>query len=500
MQHTRQPCNHFFTTIFSPNFLYCIHFLHFIGLKIQMKKPKVFQLLQKMSGHEHKALNRFVASSANCPREDVRKLYQTWYKSKHNFRGETLWPAVYPQRAFHLRQWRLLVSRLQKVVDHYLVASSAEEQPGIRDYLLMLAYRKRQSPYFFRRIYKKSLKREAQAPYDIPALLHKWQLEDAYYDYLASPDRQQRTNLQETSDSLDHFFIANKLKQACLAHSRYLARQEDYEIKLLPLALQAIAQQPALLQIPAIAVYHACYQAVVQEGGIHEFEHLRRTMEQYQAGFSRASARDIYLLATNYCIRRFNEGEERFGAEALNLYQTALSENLLVEDGYLAESTFSNIVMLGIYAEAFDWVSGFIQEYTDKLPPKYRKALEAYSLGRLAYAQGAYTKALRQLAQVTAQAPFLYLGTKTIQIKACYEAKDLQTAEHLLYSLQAYLHRNKRLSYRRTHYLTVVQFMRRLLQLPAFDASAKQQLITDIKDAKFLLDKAWFLDQLQEAG
>jgi hypothetical protein len=39
-----------------------------------------------------------------------------------------------------------------------------------------------------------------------------------------------------------------------------------------------------------------------------------------------------------------------------------------------------------------------------------------------------------------------------------------------------------------------------LLQLPAFDASAKQQLITDIKDAKFLLDKAWFLDQLQEAG
>jgi hypothetical protein len=464
-----------------------------------VKRPKIFQLLQKISGYEHKVLHRYIQSEANCPRRDVKALYQFWHQNKQkHYSPEIYWKHVHPNQEFHVQKWRLLINHLQQTVDQYLAIRSLKEQPDLNDYLLLLAYRKRQMPYFFRRVYKKNLSRKGKTPYDIPALLHRWQLEDIYYDYLASPNRKEETNLQEASDAVDVFFVANKLKQACLAHSRYLARQESYQLHLLPQALDAIGQQPALLEVPAIAVYYACYQAVVKEGGLEEFKHLRQTMEKYEAGFSRASIRDIYLLAANYCIRQFNEGTERFAIETLAIYRTALEKGLLIEDGFIAESTFTNIVMLGIHVREFDWASDFIQSYAAQLPVNYRTSLEAYSRGRLFYAMGHYKKAMRQLAQVSAQAPFLYLGTKIIQIKASYESGAIDTAEQLLNNLNAYLQRHKRLSYRRAHYLHMAGFMRRLIQLPPIDKTSRQQLIADIKAAKSLQDKQWFLLQLGE--
>ena len=463
-----------------------------------MKNPKIFQLLQKMSGYEHKELHRYIQSTANCPRQDVRTLYQFWYQNKQKrLHPEICWKHVYPTQDFQVQKWRLLVSHLQKTIDHYLITRSLREHPDVSDYLLLLAYRKRQMPYFFRRVFKKNLSRKGNAPYDMPALLHRWQMEDIYYDYLASPNRKEDTNLQEASDALDVFFVANKLKQACLAHSRYLTRQESYQLQLLPQALDAIRQQPVLLEAPAVAVYFACYQAVVQKGGLDDFKHLRKTMDKYEVGFSRASVRDIYLLAANYCIRQFNEGTERFAIETFAIYKSALEKDLLIEDGFIAESTFTNIVMLGIHVGEFDWASEFIQSYSIRLPANYRKSLEAYSWGRLFYAMGNYNKAMRQLAQVSAQAPFLYLGTKIIQIKACYEAKAFDTAEQLLNNLHTYLQRNKRLSYRRAHYLHMVKLMRRLIQLAPADKIAQQQLIADIKNTKSLQDKKWFLAQLE---
>ena len=398
-----------------------------------------------------------------------------------------------------IRDWRLLLSRLLKQVETFLIFRQVEQEEGMQKLLLARAQRKLQLSSFFERSVKEGhavLKKRGY--YDSSNLHLRYQLSDEYYDYIASHNRQERTNLQEVSDQLDHYFMATKLKQACLSHSRFITNQETYRIGLLPSVLAEIESDPDLLKVPAIAVYYHCYQAVVIGGKGKAFQELREVMDRYQAGFPNSEMRDIYLLAINYCIRRSNTGEEAFIAEALALYRQSLEKGYLLQDGVMPESAFGNISSLAIRLKEYEWAEYFTEHYYQRLPPAFRQTLYLLNLGKLHYAQGKTTQALRHLAQVEAKAPFLYLGAKVIQLKIFYETGELDALDSLLSSLKTYLQRYKKLGYRRTHYQYFLRFTQRLIRLAPYDKKGRKVLAEDIRDTKLFQEKEWFLKQLGE--
>jgi hypothetical protein len=409
-----------------------------------------------------------------------------------------MWERVYDKKPFLRRDWRLLLSRCLKQVEHFLVLYQLKEEDVLWQLLLARAQRRLQLTPFFERAIRaghNALKKRAQ--YDSGSLQLKYQLEDIYYDYVSSHKRQERTNLQEVSDGFDHYFIATKLKQACLAHSRFITNQEEYRIGLLDAVLAETRQRPQLLEVPAVAVYYQCYQAVVEGGDESDFQALRSVMEKYQSGFPNAEMRDIYLLAINYCIRRTNTGEQAFISEALELYRQSLDKGYLLQDGVMPESTFSNIASLAIRLRKFKWSEKFIEGYHDKLPPNFRDSLFLLNMGKLRYAQRQPAAALKQLAKVETKAPFLYLSAKVIQAKIFYETEARDTLESLLSSMRTYLQRDKKLGYRQVHYQHFIRFARRLLQLAPYDTEALQSLVRDIKSEKLFQEKEWFLEQLK---
>jgi hypothetical protein len=462
--------------------------------------PRLFQLLRTFSTRSLGELQKYMDSPAFNQREDLQRLveaYRSWPAGKA-IAEETMWERVYSRKPFLRRDWRLLLSRCLKQVEYFLVLNQLKEEEVLWQLLLARAQRRLQLTPFFERAIRagqKILKKRAQ--YDSGSLQLKYQLEDIYYDYVASHKRQERTNLQEVSDDFDHYFIATKLKQACLAHSRFITNQEEYRIGLLEAVLGEIRQRPPLLNVPAIAVYYQCYQAVVEGGDESDFQALRSVMEQYQGGFPNAEMRDIYLLAINYCIRRANTGEQAFIAEALELYRQSLDKGYLLQDGVMPESTFSNIISLAIRLGKFDWSEKFIEDYHHKLPPNFRTPLFLLNMGKLRYAQQRPSAALKQLAQVETRAPFLYLGAKVIQAKIFYETKEWEPLESLLASMRTYLQRNKKLGYRQVHYQHFIRFARRLLQLAPYDTKVRQSLVRDIKSEKLFQEKEWFLEQLK---
>lgn len=426
------------------------------------------------------------------------RLLKWWRKNRHGrLDRPAVYRQVYPGKKYLERDWYLLLSRFQALVEQFLVIQELQTDDLQTYPLLLRNYRRRQQEEFFQRTMNQARSlQEKRGEFQARRLYWDYDLEQEYYDYIASPNRQEYTNLQEVSDKLDHFYIAEKLKQACLAHSRGVANQETYDIRLLDGVLQEIQDRPVLLQVPAILMYATCYRAVVLEGDENSFAALRRVMDTCQEGFPAKEMRDIYLLAINYCIRAINQSQQAFIAAALALYEQSLDRGYLLEDGYIPESTFSNMVSLALKLGRYEWVRQFIDDHQSVLREEYRASLVSLNLAKSYYAEGDLSAAMQQLVLVEAKAPFLYLGAKSLQLKVFYELAEWDALDSLLESFRVYLQRRPDLGYRREHYQHLIQFTRRLLQLKPGDQAARQQLTADIQAAEVFQEKEWFLAKI----
>lgn len=430
------------------------------------------------------------------------KVLDYWRENRHHPPDQqALFAKAFPGKPFLKRDYYLLLSRFAKLAEQFLAWKSLQQDKQGRYRYLLSALRQRQQDTLFERSLKQA--KALQTPseqYAAPALHYAYHLEREYYDFIASHDRSTSTNLQEASDCIDAYYFAEKLKQACFAHARQIINQEAYHIHMLPQICKEIEQRQDLLNTPAIKVYYACYHAVVLGGSEAEFQQLRQYINTYKEGFPRQEIRDLYLLTINYCIRALNHGEAAFAQEALRLYEQSLLQGYLLEDGHLPESTFSNMVSLALKLKRYDWVNTFIKAYTAKLKPAFQEALPRYASAKLAYELGELNEVLQLCATVEARQPFLYLGIKSLQLKALYEQRAWDAVESLLESMRVYLQRHTDLGYHRQHYQLLIQFTRRLLYLLPSDKTKRQQLEKAIKEAELFREKGWMLDQLGKKG
>ena len=274
--------------------------------------------------------------------------------------------------------------------------------------------------------------------------------------------------------------------------------QENYEIGLLDEVLQQIETKPTYLEIPAIAMYYYCYKIVNPKASESVFTQFQATVEQYQHLFPANELRDIYTFAINYAIRRLNTGSVIFTKVAFDFYRLSLEQGFLLEDGVMLESTYSNIVSLGLKLEQFDWVFTFLKQYQPFLKPTYQKALFHFNLAKYFYAKKLLKESLQELAVMDSKATFLFLGARILQLKIYYELKEIDPLESLLESIRIYLQRSKGLGYRKAHYENVLFFTRQLLQASTMTKQERKALKQSIQSAQVFAEKEWFLKQVGE--
>ncbi|MEL7222216.1 MAG: hypothetical protein AAGJ93_12910, partial [Bacteroidota bacterium] len=291
-----------------------------------MALPSAFRLLSNLSTIQRKKFRNYLESTFFYNRKELLPVLKTLLGHKKQApQRDELFDAAYPGKSYNKRDWYLLVSRMQEATEAFLSLRVFQDDEFLQKLSVLRAFRRLQNPDFFERSMKQARKlRNKRQRYESTMLLWDYQLELEYYDYIASPKRKERTNLQAVTDHLDHFFIAEKLRQACLASSRYIANGETYEIRYLDAILDDLEARPELFRVPAIVVYASCYQAVVAGKTEADFQRLRQVIDLYRSGFPNREIRDIYLLAINFGIRAMNNGKVGFVAQTLALYKESL--------------------------------------------------------------------------------------------------------------------------------------------------------------------------------
>ena len=182
---------------------------------------------------------------------------------------------------------------------------------------------------------------------------------------------------------------------------------------------------------------------------------------------------------------------------SLDLYQTGLDTEALINDGEISRFAYKNIVALALKLHKYEWVKNFIEDYTPYLHSKYRDSNRNYNLARLYFVKKEYQKAMPMLAQVDDSDLLLNLDSRVMLLKMYYEMKEYDALDNLMTSFRIMLLRKKKnIGYHQQHYLNLLRFIKKMVRLNPYDKVAIAQFRDKVKASPVVAERVWILEVL----
>ncbi len=468
-----------------------------------MENTKVFLALRALDAWERRHFMQFIASPFYNKRQDLIDLYSFFCseckREGARFESKEAFSYVYPNQPFDEKVFYLLLSRLLKLLEQFLITREFELNKAAQKIYLAKAYQKLNLEKLFKRSLSEAEKIANKAVLrDANYWRESYEREYAFYEYISSKSRLKETNLDKVFADFDIYFLSEKMKHFCFQLSHQSVYKKEYDPTLANLLVKYINDRKELQEHPALAIYFFCYQALTADEGNNAFFWKFRLLTNESKGqFQQVELRDIYLLALNYCIRQFNNGKEAFFREGFELYRSGIEQDILLDKGIISRFTFSNVVTFGLRLREYDWVENFIEQYKTTLSKNYAAEIISYNLGRLWYEQKKYEEAIEVLLQFNSKDYLHLLRSKTLLLKMYYERQDMDALEALLDSMRVNLNRKGLLSAsKKENFKYILRFAKQLIELKPYDKAQKTKLLLTIEQSNFS-EKEWFVNQLK---
>ena len=462
-----------------------------------MQHALLWQSLSALSPLERKHLGQWLESPFFCRRPQPARLFQYLRECLDQARAPDMDEARKQTAILTDQDFRLLMSELQAQIEHFLAYQEYFRDAADAQIRLAAAWRKRGLDKHFQRALRKARHDWARQPFRHSGYFEA-QADIALeaYQYLSTGQRTEAFNLQELLDATDTAFILRKLRQACFALTHQAVYNADYQLGLLDAVLEHIRRTPAMLDLPPVALYYSCYLFLTDPVEEAHFSRFRALLLAHSTTLPPDEQRDLYLLAINYCIKKINQLQNAYFRQALELYQSALRAELLLENGALSPFAYNNIVAIALKVGETAWAEHFIREYAPLLEKKHREANCQLNLARVAYTHKDYRKALLHLQEADYKDLINNLIAKTLLLKIYFETGEYDALDAHLQSMQGFLRRQRVIGYHRDNYRNIIRLTRRIMQHNPNDPAEAAALKNQIEAENPLTEKAWMLEML----
>ena len=476
-----------------------------------MKSPKVFQLLQFLSREEQAAFRNYHLACSQRANKSTIKLLEVLLRCTHaggqNWDKHDLFKKAFPQRSFTDNFLRKVSSILFADLRDFLVLEGLKAGGPAYDELFLKKLAERGAEHLFQLSLQQATQRlDKRVEQDTPTIFHHYLLAEAADQYFGRQQtRRSDPALQEKSDLLDAYFIAQKLKIGCEMANRNQIVDASYEPHLLPEVLEELTKRPALLQFPPVALYRQVLYTLTERTNEQHYEHLLQLLQLHQHRFSPAEAADLYRYAQNYCIRKINTGDRSYLEKLFHLYQQQLENGTNMPDGILPTSDYKNIVTLGLQLGQNDWVEQFLHTHKAYLVEDQRENVFNYTLASFYYSTKAYDQATELLNTVHFSDPYYEVNGKIMLLKIYLAEENFFSFYYLLDAFKIKLQRNQKVaaSYRQSivNFLTQcralaqLQEHHRIWSVERFTRK-KERLREKLEHQKNIFDRRWLMARL----
>ncbi|MBK6932951.1 MAG: hypothetical protein IPH12_19610 [Saprospirales bacterium] len=460
--------------------------------------------MHSLNRKEIRDIFRWLQSPAHNQREDVIRLFEFLTKniavSNESIPKEQAWKAVFPGEAYDDAKMRQVMYFLLKTIEEYLVFEDyTQDQVQYRGALAKI-YRLRKLDKAYRQAYRQGRDiLEKQPLRNGYYLMHAYFFDLEEYNHRLPISQNAPVNLQESADSLEKWFLAEKLRIACamIAH-RNVFQKISYEPGLLDEAL-AYVQRKQLLDEPAIASFYHAYLAITNPQEEEYFDNLEKLLHHEISRFDHSEARVLVIAALNYCVLKINQGQLDFARRAFMLYRNGLETGILLENNVVSRYTFGNAVGAALRVGEYGWAEQFIEQFQHYLEEKERQSMVHFNLSRLYFERGDYPKAQQLLTKFEYDDMVLNLVAKTMLLKIYYEEEEYNAFESLLESMRTYLQRKEAISpNHRIVYKNLLSLMRRLIHLNPYSKTQKERFQALVNSTNPLIEREWLLKQVSD--
>jgi hypothetical protein len=422
---------------------------------------------------------------------------------KNELTKEAVWKNLFKNEPFNDTRFRKLNSELLRLVEGYLAQEVYEKKPLQQiNYLLEAAGEKKIEQLYNSTESNARLVSEKQ--YQKPADYYYYQylIEKNYYNLMdVDLKRSEISNVEKIINSLDEFYLAEKLKWYSSLLSRKNLVSHEYQLLFIDEIIEHVKKYK-YDNIPPISIYYQALLTQLNNNDENNYYGLIENLNMKGIYLPKDELYHLYTYAINYCISKVNQGKSEFLKQFHELAKYLLQSNILISEtslGILNPWHFKNIVLIALRLDEYEWTEKFITEYKDKLPLDSRENAVSYNLGLLYFYQKRFNKVKEYLREVEYEDISYNLGSKSMLIAVYYEEDDFEALFSLCDTFRTYLNRHKDITERiRNPYLQYISFIRKLTKVTAGDKKTIEQIRQEIKDAKGVASEKWLLEKLAE--
>lgn len=474
-----------------------------------MKSSKIYRLLESQSAVKNNRFLKYLNSPYHNANKSIIILAELIIKAIKNdemLSKEDSIKAIYGEIDIPDKKFRKLSSDLITKYQNFITQEEFESNKLLQNRLLLESIQENKIAILVDKAKSNALtifEREPEKSglfFNHMYALNKsiYNLQSEYEKKMIKKGANRNINLDALNSTLDQFYIIEKLRLAC----DLIAWQRIYKINERPFEVEIMLRmldRGELLQNPVISAYVHIYNMLINRNADEHYEQLKTEIPKNLDHFPAEEIREIYDSLLTYNIGRLSIKPEYHLGEALGIYDFAIENDIITDDGNISPTTFRNYVVIGLRNNEFDRVEQFIKTKSRLLEEKHRENAVNFSLARLYWYQKKWTKVIQQLAIVEFNDTFYNINAKIMLCSSYYELQEYDTLEYSLDAFYTALNRNKELSETKTiPYKRFIMYTKKLLKLRDNENQEVQLLINTITQDTKVNGKTWLLEKLQE--
>lgn len=468
------------------------------------EKSKLILLLKALNNTEIRRLGELVHSPYFNKNKKVMRLFDL-LKKKHpvflKLDKEKLFFKVFlDKKKYHDGLFRALTSDLTNLVETFLAQQKLEKNNFYKDYWTALSFHERFLFDLFGRKLTKMVEHENQKEIkNTDYFYQKYLLDKVSYQHSnVNINRARQTSLQEVVYSLDQYYIADKIRHSAAVLQWERVLNTKYEIHMLKETLNFLEKNP-FTDVPSI---HLLHQLVLTYNYFDEESHYTNFKEgvlKYEKQLQDFDIRQFYTALLNYCRFKINQGKRHFLKESFLLYEHILEMDILTAHKYFSHNHFRNIVQAALYVKEYNWTEEFILSFKDRVMPKFRENVFAFSMAMLFFEKSQFEQAMSHLRDIQySDIEFIdfyyHMYFKTLLIKTAFELDETELMFSTLEAFRIYLFRNKKVPTEyKNSYSNFIRLVRRIATKKMARRLQVDVLEKEIHSTNPLIQKDWLL-------
>lgn len=454
-------------------------------------------LFEALTKSEKQRFRKFIYSPFFCTQNTVCELFEYISSlrvfSTKNLNSNVVFNKLFPDTPFNNNTLNYVTSALSQLIEQFLVTENVLKQDIDSTFKLAnILYQKGLIPLANKTI-KDLQKLVLNSPLQsTDTLFYKYKINEKNIQLLLESKRDKAVDMELMSNSLDAYYIAEKLKVLINAQSHQNVLKVNYNLFFSEEILQW-ASVEEFKNNSTIQIYYHAYKALKYEEA-EDFKHLKLLLFENIKLFTIAELKNFFLIAINFSIRRSNTGNSEYLEEAFALYKEGFELGLFLENGILSRFTYNNAIGIAFKLNKLDWVEHAINAYNTLLESQYQDTYLNFNLSKLYYAKKEYTKARKLLINVEYEDLLLTLLSKTTLMKIYFDTNDMNTLEYYLDSFRNYVYRHDLTEFHKKNFLSIIKYTKLCMDTMG-DKKKTEALLKEIEAENPLSEKEWLVQK-----